>query len=225
MKPMPPSWAIAIAVRDSVTVSIAALTSGMLSAMRRVSGARRRCARQDVGRRGNEQDVVEREPFAERMAFHRNASGTDKPGRGAGFRLGSALQSACSGLTMRLPIKPQARGTRIRGRSTTCSGWGERDRERDACRSASAAAVDPSAIVVRRRVGSGCVSARARASGSARIVRGDVDDVDDRRALERPGPLRDPRHDASSFSTTIGDDVTIGHGAILHGCTIGTTAC
>ena len=43
MTPMPPSCAMAIAVRASVTVSIAALSSGMLSGTRRVS-----CVR-DVG--------------------------------------------------------------------------------------------------------------------------------------------------------------------------------
>src|SRR5688572_29049942 len=37
MTPMPPSWAIAIARPDSVTVSIAALSSGTLSLMLRVS--------------------------------------------------------------------------------------------------------------------------------------------------------------------------------------------
>src|SRR5215813_6723506 len=37
MMPMPPAWAMAIAVRASVTVSIAALTSGTLSCMVRVS--------------------------------------------------------------------------------------------------------------------------------------------------------------------------------------------
>ena len=36
MMPMPPSWAIAIAIGASVTVSIAALTSGRLSAILRV---------------------------------------------------------------------------------------------------------------------------------------------------------------------------------------------
>ena len=35
--PMPPSWAMAIAIRDSVTVSMAALRSGRLRGIRRVS--------------------------------------------------------------------------------------------------------------------------------------------------------------------------------------------
>ena len=37
MTPMPPCWAIAIARRDSVTVSIAALRSGTLTRMFRVT--------------------------------------------------------------------------------------------------------------------------------------------------------------------------------------------
>ena len=39
MNPIPPSWAMEMAVRPSVTVSIAALTSGMLSRRLRVSCA------------------------------------------------------------------------------------------------------------------------------------------------------------------------------------------
>jgi hypothetical protein len=40
MTPMPPAWAMAIAIGASVTVSMAAATSGMFSAMSRVNRVR-----------------------------------------------------------------------------------------------------------------------------------------------------------------------------------------
>ncbi len=45
MMPMPPSWAMAMASRRSVTVSMAAETSGMLRAMSRVRRVSRRASR------------------------------------------------------------------------------------------------------------------------------------------------------------------------------------
>ncbi len=58
--PRPPCCAIAIASRDSVTVSIAALSSGTLSRMLRVSWVETStCGRHDVGVARHEQDVVE----------------------------------------------------------------------------------------------------------------------------------------------------------------------
>ena len=76
MTPMPPSCAIAIAVRASVTVSIAALSTGMLSRTRRVSQVRDvGVARQDLRRGGNEQDVVERQSFAQLITQHRDSPG------------------------------------------------------------------------------------------------------------------------------------------------------
>ena len=69
--PRPPSCAIAIARRASVTVSIAADSSGMLSVMLRV---RRVCeadvAGNDEGMRGDEQDVVERQRFPDDTHNH-----------------------------------------------------------------------------------------------------------------------------------------------------------
>ena len=64
--PMPPSWAMAIARRASVTVSIAADTSGRFRRMlrvRRVASAG--VARQDLGEGGHQQHIVEGERFAE----------------------------------------------------------------------------------------------------------------------------------------------------------------
>ena len=64
MMPMPPSRASAIASRASVTVSIAAETSGMLSSIERVSRVRGRDVVRQHARLGrDEQDVVEGEPL------------------------------------------------------------------------------------------------------------------------------------------------------------------
>ena len=64
MTPMPPSCAIAIAIADSVTVSIAALSSGMLSVdAPRQPRADVGVARQEVRRARHQQHVVEREAF------------------------------------------------------------------------------------------------------------------------------------------------------------------
>jgi len=69
--PMPPSWAMAIARRASVTVSIAAETSGRFKAMLRDKGdvARQKgrkagVAGQHLGERRHQQHVVEGERFA-----------------------------------------------------------------------------------------------------------------------------------------------------------------
>ena len=62
MMPMPPSWAMVIARRASVTVSMAAETTGRLRRMSRVSRlARDDLARQDLGVRRHQQHVVEGE--------------------------------------------------------------------------------------------------------------------------------------------------------------------
>ena len=62
--PSPPSCAMAIARRASVTVSIAADSSGMLSAIERgEAGLEADVAGDDEGMRGNEQDVVEGQRF------------------------------------------------------------------------------------------------------------------------------------------------------------------
>ena len=61
---MPPSWAMAMARRASVTVSIAAETIGRFRRMPRVSRVERRdVLGQDDRMRGNEGDVVERQRF------------------------------------------------------------------------------------------------------------------------------------------------------------------
>ena len=69
---MPPSRAIAMAARASVTESIAALTSGMLSSS---AAAEPRLdvdlAREDLAVRRDEQDVVEGQAFAELVVEHR----------------------------------------------------------------------------------------------------------------------------------------------------------
>ena len=65
--PMPPSWAMAIARRASVTVSIAADTSGRFRRMLRERlGGEAGVARQDLGERGHQQHIVEGERFAEK---------------------------------------------------------------------------------------------------------------------------------------------------------------
>ena len=59
---MPPCWAIAIASRDSVTVSIAALSSGTFTRMLRVThDDTSTCARQHLRMPRHQQHVVERE--------------------------------------------------------------------------------------------------------------------------------------------------------------------
>ena len=64
--PSPPSCAMAMASRASVTVSIAAETTGMLSAMLRVRRVLKRdVAGNDLRMRGDEQDVVESQRFAD----------------------------------------------------------------------------------------------------------------------------------------------------------------
>ena len=71
---MPPACAMAIAIRASVTVSIAAQSSGMLSAISRGqpgAGVGRR--RQHLGGAGHQQHVVEGEGLAQ---FHRRDSPT-----------------------------------------------------------------------------------------------------------------------------------------------------
>ena len=83
MTPMPPSCAMAIAMRASVTVSIAALSSGMLSATRRESRVATSASR---GRKfddaRHQQDVVERVAFRHVIGEHTTSVGT-AGGRGA----------------------------------------------------------------------------------------------------------------------------------------------
>ena len=63
---MPPACAIAIAMRDSVTVSIAALTSGMLSAIVAVSRVRVSAVAGSTSEApGHQQHVVEGERLAQ----------------------------------------------------------------------------------------------------------------------------------------------------------------
>ncbi len=60
MMPMPPCWARAMAIRDIVTVSMAALTTGMLSVMLRLSRvATEASAGHDVGLGRQDEDIVE----------------------------------------------------------------------------------------------------------------------------------------------------------------------
>ena len=84
--------------------------------------------------------------------------------------------------------------------------------------------VDPSAIVFEGATVVGRVILGAESSiWFGAIVRGDVDDVNigartnvqDRAVIHVT---------TKKFSTVIGDEVTIGHGAILHGCRIGAGA-
>ena len=64
MMPRPPSCAMAMARRASVTVSIAAETSGMFSDDRPgEAGLEGNVAGNDEGMRGNQEDVVERQRF------------------------------------------------------------------------------------------------------------------------------------------------------------------
>ena len=61
--PMPPARAMAMAIRASVTVSIAELTSGTRSRISRVSWLEvSACRGHHVGRGGQQQDVVEGQP-------------------------------------------------------------------------------------------------------------------------------------------------------------------
>ena len=71
MTPMPPFCARQMAVSCSVTVSIAAETSGISSVISRVSArAQVDVARQDVALAGHEEDVVERQPLADARLGH-----------------------------------------------------------------------------------------------------------------------------------------------------------
>ena len=68
---MPPSRAIAMAARASVTESIAALTSGMLSSMPpREPRPHVDVLGEDLAVRGDEEDVVERQALAELVVEH-----------------------------------------------------------------------------------------------------------------------------------------------------------
>ena len=61
MMPMPPSWAMAMARRDSVTVSMAAERIGMFSVIPRQTWVRRSTSfGMDLGEAGDDRDVVER---------------------------------------------------------------------------------------------------------------------------------------------------------------------
>ncbi len=77
---MPPSWAIAIARRDSVTVSIAAETSGMFSGISRVRRVRVvDLARQHLAVRRDQQHVVEGQGLGDAGLAHR--LGSPQPAR------------------------------------------------------------------------------------------------------------------------------------------------
>jgi len=81
--------------------------------------------------------------------------------------------------------------------------------------------VDPSAVVFESAFVIGAVRMAARASvwfGS--VVRADVDDIE----IGARSNVQDRcviHVTTKRFSTRLGDDVTVGHGAMLHGCTIG----
>ena len=73
IKPIPPICAIAIAVRDSVTVSIGLDTSGMRSRILGVSASRDvAIRRQQVGRLRQQENVIEGKCFAEFLMRHKN---------------------------------------------------------------------------------------------------------------------------------------------------------
>ena len=80
--------------------------------------------------------------------------------------------------------------------------------------------LDPSAIVFDGATVVGRVILGAESSiWFGAIVRGDVDDVN----IGRRTNVQDRaviHVTTKKFSTVIGDEVTIGHGAILHGCTV-----
>ena len=74
MIPMPPCCASAIASRDSVTVSMAALTIGTFSSMRLVSRVLvLNFGGQDVRFQRNDQDVVERVSVSGNLLYHSNS--------------------------------------------------------------------------------------------------------------------------------------------------------
>jgi hypothetical protein len=62
--PMPPSWAMAIARRASVTVSMAAETRGRFSDIAGELGGEGGVLGQDLGERWHQQHIVEGERFA-----------------------------------------------------------------------------------------------------------------------------------------------------------------
>ena len=76
MTPRPPSCASAMARRDSVTVSIAAETIGMLSGCRGTGGAQVDLVGVDLGVAGPDQDVVEGE--SERQISRGHAISRDR---------------------------------------------------------------------------------------------------------------------------------------------------
>lgn len=80
--------------------------------------------------------------------------------------------------------------------------------------------LDPSAVVFEGATVVGRVILGAESSiWFGAIVRGDVDDVN----IGRRTNVQDRaviHVTTKKFSTVIGDEVTIGHGAILHGCTV-----
>jgi hypothetical protein len=98
MMPMPPSWAMAMARRASVTVSIAADTSGIFRSMSRV----RRRAQTDVRRHhlgiaGQQQHVVEGEGFLNGDAVRLRARVSLYEGRGEFQLIGEFIEPAGAG--------------------------------------------------------------------------------------------------------------------------------
>ncbi len=78
--PMPPCWAMAIAIGPSLTVSIAAASSGMFSAdAARQAGAGVGAAGQHLGVGGHHQHVVEGERFGDTGAGIGSAEGLHDP--------------------------------------------------------------------------------------------------------------------------------------------------
>ncbi len=93
MTPMPPSWAMAMAVRASVTVSMAALTRGMCRRRLRVSWAPTSTSRgSDVALGRQEQDVVEGESKRHVGVDHFSSPMRRASGAASGVGRGRRLQ-------------------------------------------------------------------------------------------------------------------------------------
>ncbi len=81
---MPPAWAMAIAMRASVTVSMAEAMIGMFSGIARVTlGADIDIGRKHIRRAGLQQHIVEGQGFADSLhGGHRQLLGLRPRGRG-----------------------------------------------------------------------------------------------------------------------------------------------
>ena len=117
MIPMPPSRASAIARRASVTVSIAAETSGISSVIDAREPRRgRNVVRKDARLGGNEQHVVERQPFLGELLLERKELlellRTELDGHERSYhRPPTALDAALTGSTARTVTFATSRDT------------------------------------------------------------------------------------------------------------------